>query len=91
MGDYDKALEYYDKSKAIREKKLGAEHPDTASTYCNMAIVYSDMGNYDKALKYFEKSKVIIEKKLGAEHPETAAIYYNFGYFSFTFSISYIK
>ena len=33
MGDYDKALEYYEKDMKISESKLGKYHPDTATTY----------------------------------------------------------
>ena len=39
QGNYEKALEYFGKALAIRERVLGTEHPDTAVTYNNIASV----------------------------------------------------
>jgi len=77
LADYDLALEYYEKAKAIYEKVLGTEHPSTATTYNNMAAVYRAKGDYDKALEYFGKAIAIREKVLGKEHPDTAITYNN--------------
>ena len=41
---------------------LGAEHPDTAGTYNNIAIMYKSQGQYDKALEYYGKALAIREK-----------------------------
>ena len=38
------------------------EHPDTATTYNNMAIVYDNQGQYDKALDCYGKALAIKEK-----------------------------
>jgi hypothetical protein len=38
-GMYAEALEWHRKDLAIREKELGTEHPDTAGTYNNIAVV----------------------------------------------------
>jgi tetratricopeptide (TPR) repeat protein len=56
---------------------LGKDHPDTATTYNNIAVVYDDMGDYDKALEYYEKAKEIYESKLGKDHPFTSTTYNN--------------
>ena len=77
QGEYDKALEYYEKALVIREKVLGKDHPDTATTFNNMALVYRAQGEYDKALEYYEKSREIQEKVLGKDHPSTAITYNN--------------
>ena len=77
QGDYEKALEYYEKAQAIKEKVLGKDHPSTAGTYNNMAGVYEDKGDYEKALEYYEKAQAIREKVLGKEHPSTATTYNN--------------
>ena len=77
QGDYEKALEYYGKALAIRERVLGTGHPDTAVTYNNMAVVYEDQGDYEKALEYYGKALAIRERVLGTGHPDTAATYNN--------------
>ena len=46
QGEYEKALEYYGKAQAIRERVFGTEHPDTARTYNNMAGVFYARGKY---------------------------------------------
>ena len=40
QGDYKQALEYYNKSLQVKIKVLGKNHPDTADTWNNMAMVY---------------------------------------------------
>ncbi len=79
MGDYPKALHYYQKALAIREKVLGKEHVDTATSYSNMGGLYKTMGDYPKALNYYQKDLAISEKVLGKEHISTAASYSNMG------------
>ena len=54
-GDYDKALEMYEKCLEGRMKALGEAHPSTLSTIDNMANVYYNKGDYDKALEMYEK------------------------------------
>ena len=77
QGEYEKALEYFRKALAIREKVLGAEHPSTATTYNNIAVVYWSQGEYEKSLGYYKKALAIDETVLGAEHPSTATTYNN--------------
>lgn len=52
--DYDKGLEYYNKSLAIREK-LGNKK-DIGLIKNNLASLYSDMGNYEKAIEHYNES-----------------------------------
>jgi len=76
-GEYDKALEYYEKDLAISIKTLGAEHPAVATSYNNIGSAYDNKGEYDKAIGYYEKDLAISIKKLGAEHPAVATSYGN--------------
>ena len=39
-GEYDKALEHYQKALAIELKQLGPEHPDVATSYNNIGLVH---------------------------------------------------
>ena len=77
QGEYQKAEELYEKSLRIREKVLGEEHPDTATSYNNLAGVYKSQGEYQKALTYCFKAYRIAISRLGRNHPNTQIIYKN--------------
>ena len=74
---YDKALIWRLRASVLSKKKLGLEHPDTATSYNNIAVVYDRQGDYPKALELYEKALAIREKVLGVEHPDTATSYNN--------------
>ena len=76
-SDYEYAMKLYMHIKEIREKVLGKEHPDTATTYNKIAGVYDRQGDYSKALEWFQKALAIRENVLGMEHPNTATMYNN--------------
>lgn len=78
--DYSKALDYYSRALAIREKVLGLEHPDTASCYNNIGGVYRHQKKYTEALTYYFKTLDICKKEYGLEHPHTAVTYNNIGH-----------
>ena len=79
LARYADAAEYDHKALAINEARLGTDHPDTAATYNNLALVYQDMGDLPRALEYHEKALTIREAKLGKDHPDTATTYNNLG------------
>jgi len=70
-----KALEFHNKALAVYEKILGLAHPNTATTYSRIGLVYSRQGDYAKALELYDKALAIREKVLGREHPDTADSY----------------
>ena len=49
MGEYAKAEPLYQEALRIRQKVLGPEHPDTATSLNNLASLYRAMGEYAKA------------------------------------------
>jgi tetratricopeptide (TPR) repeat protein len=65
MGNYAKAEPLYQRSLAIREKALGPEHPSTATSLNNLALLYDSMGDYAKAEPLYQRSLAIREKALG--------------------------
>ena len=77
LGDYPKAMEWYQRALDICEKVLGKKHPYTATSYNNIASVYSHQGDYPKALEWFQKTLDIRETVLGKKHPDTATSYNN--------------
>jgi tetratricopeptide (TPR) repeat protein len=68
---------WYQKSLAISEKELGANHPSTATVLNNLAGLYKSIGRYAEAELLYVRSLAINEKELGANHPDTAAILNN--------------
>ena len=78
-GDYDRALEYHEKSLAIELKVHGGEHPDVAISYNYIGIIWRSKGEYDRALEFYEKSLAIKLKVHGGEHPSVASSYNNIG------------
>ena len=53
--DYDRAIEYHEKSLEIKLIALDETHPSTAETYNNLGLIFHLKGEYDKAIKYYEK------------------------------------
>lgn len=78
-GDYDKALENYRSSLAVRKKALGPDHHLVASILSNLGNVFERQGKYDKALENHRRSLAIVEKTLGSNHPNVAVTLNNLG------------
>ena len=72
QGLYAKAEPLYQRALAIDEKALGPEHPDTATSLNNLAVLYDAQGHYAKAEPLYQRALAIREKALGPEHPDTA-------------------
>jgi tetratricopeptide (TPR) repeat protein len=65
---------------SIREKVLGAEHPDTAASLNDLVLLLKAQGEYVGAKPLCERALAIREKVLGAEHADTAASLNNLGF-----------
>ena len=73
MGDYAKAEPLYRRALAIHEKALGPEHPATATSLNNLAVLYRGDGRLRQGRAALCGAHLAIrEKALGPEHPETA-------------------
>src|SRR5215510_5393592 len=73
-GYYGQAIPLAERASALREKTLGAEHPDMATSLYNLAGIYRDKGDYAQAEPLYRRALAIREKTLGAEHSLTAAL-----------------
>jgi len=80
MGEYEQALPLYQRSREIREKVLGSQHPDVAITLHNLAYLYVSIKDYKKALPLYKKAVTIMQDKLGADHPNTKTMMANYEY-----------
>ena len=76
---YDEALEIAKRCVELSEKLFGENHPDTATSYNEIGVVYDNKGDYDTALEYYNTALVIRKQLLGENHPDTAASYNNIG------------
>ena len=83
---YTEAEPLHVRALQIREQQLGPDHPDTASSLNNLALLYSNQGKYEQAEPLYQHALAICEQQLGPDHPDTArslnnlaALYYSQG------------
>jgi tetratricopeptide (TPR) repeat protein len=57
---------------AIYERALGPDHPDTAQSLNNLAMLLGDQGELAAASPLLERAVAISERALGPDHPNTA-------------------
>jgi len=60
-GKYKQAIPIAERVLAIREKVLGNEHLDIATSLNNLAELYRNMGSYDKAEPLYQQALAIYE------------------------------
>ena len=84
IGSYESEELLYIKSIAINREQLGDQHPDTAISLNNLAVLYKSMGRYEAAELLYLESMKIWKEQLGDRHPDTATglnklavLYYN--------------
>ena len=70
-GDYDKALENFQRALGMKLKQLGLEHPDVARSYWWIGVALKEKNDISKAKEFIGKSHTIFLKKLGPNHPDT--------------------
>ncbi|MBS4056616.1 MAG: CHAT domain-containing protein [Bacteroidales bacterium] len=78
IGDYDAAMENYQKARDICEG-LNVSGKDLADIYQNIAIIYSIKGSFDDATSYLELSRGIREQDPSLKS-DLGVFYLNFGY-----------
>jgi tetratricopeptide (TPR) repeat protein/nucleoside phosphorylase len=62
----------YQRALAIWEQQVGAEHPNTATTFNNLAELYRAQGRYSEAEPLYRRALAIKEQLLGADHLDMA-------------------
>ena len=72
VGQYIKAQTPLERALDIREKALGAAHPNVATSLNNMAVLYDTQGQYTQAEPLYQRALDVCEKALGAAHPDVA-------------------
>jgi tetratricopeptide (TPR) repeat protein len=72
LGAYAAARPLHERALAIRERALGPDHPDTATSLNNFAGLLYVQGDLAAARPLFERALAIRERALGPDHPDTA-------------------
>ena len=79
LADYKEAMALYKRALYSAVEQFGDSHPDVATSYNNIGIVYSRQGNYAHALEYYNKALEIYLSVFGDRHPNVASSYSNIG------------
>jgi tetratricopeptide (TPR) repeat protein len=61
----------------LRQKLLGDEHPDVATSFNNLAALYRSQGRYSEAEPLYQQALALRQKLLGDEHPDVATSFNN--------------
>ena len=75
---YAMAEPLYDQALSIHRRVLGADHPDTAESLNNLAVLYRVQERHAEAAPLLKKAVEIMERVLGAEHPNTKIMRENY-------------
>jgi CHAT domain-containing protein/tetratricopeptide (TPR) repeat protein len=71
-GKYAEARPHFRRALAIREKALGPDHPDVATSLNNLAMLLQAKGDYAGAEPLYRRTLAVREKALGPDHPDVA-------------------
>ncbi|MFM7514792.1 MAG: CHAT domain-containing tetratricopeptide repeat protein [Cyanobium sp.] len=78
-GDTAETVRLWQQILAFRERQLGPDHLDTATSLNKLALLYRAEGRYEEAELLYSRSLAIRKKVLGPSHPDTATILNNLG------------
>jgi tetratricopeptide (TPR) repeat protein len=78
-GNYDKAIEYYEKALNSDLENLGEDHPNVATYRNNLGATWKAKGEYDKAIEYYEMALKSDLNNFGENHPKVATRWNNLG------------
>jgi tetratricopeptide (TPR) repeat protein len=61
-GDFTTAIFKFEKAVAIKERILGAMHPEVGALLNNVAVTLKDVGQYDKSAELYRRTLTIWEE-----------------------------
>jgi hypothetical protein len=73
QGQVAEASRLWENARAVYNRDLGEDHPNTLTAMNNLAVTYSDLGQDDKALVLKERTLKLRRARLGEDHPDTLA------------------
>lgn len=78
-GKFAEATSAAERALLLRERHLGAEELEVATSVANLAVMVGETGDYEKAIGLYQRSINIREKILGAHHLDLAGACGNLG------------
>ena len=78
IGEYNKALEYFEKSKAIKSKY---NLSGTALVDLNIAKAYVKLSRFSEAEKFFKESSDLLISEFGRDYYRLPEVYFEYGQF----------
>jgi tetratricopeptide (TPR) repeat protein len=82
MGEYSKALPFYQQALEIEQKTLPSNHPDLATSHSNIGLVFQEMGEYWRAFSFFEKALPPFLPDLAVSYISIGCVYKHMGEYS---------
>jgi tetratricopeptide (TPR) repeat protein len=79
LGDYRRAIDYYEQALSIDRVVYGEQHPNVARELNNLGESWKDLGEYNKAIAYYEQALSIDRLVSGEQHPHVARELNNLG------------
>lgn len=78
QGEHEEAEKMYREVLKLREKVLGAEHPDTLDTLQDLAYLIESKRQFDEAKLLYEKALSGYQRTLGPNHPDAVSCSENY-------------
>jgi len=79
LGEYEKAVEYYEQALTIDLETHGKSHPNVAINRNNLGAAWDALGKYKKAIGYYEQALTSDLNIHGEDHPDVAIDRNNLG------------
>ena len=79
QGRYSEAEPLYQEALALRQRLLGNDHPDVATSLNNLAGLYGAQGRYSEAEPLYQEALALRQRLLGNDHPYVATSLFNLG------------
>ncbi|BCM88074.1 FxSxx-COOH system tetratricopeptide repeat protein [Methylobacterium indicum] len=73
LATYTSARQLFERALDTTERVQGPDHPDTAISLANLAVLLQAQGDLARARSLFERALAITEGVRGSAHPNTAA------------------
>ncbi len=79
LGEYKKAIEFYEKALKSNINTFGKDHPKVAIRWNNIGAAWQALGEYKKAIEFFDLALKNNINTFGKDHPKVAIRWNNIG------------